>query len=538
MARYGIRRGRGARGDVFRAHPRPRPGRGRGRGLRCTGRCLPLRAFENRVYEVELEDERRLVVKFYRPGRWSRETILDEHAFLADLADAEVPAVAPIDLGTGATLSEIEGIFYAAFPKVRGRSLDEARRRRIAGGSAERSAACTRSAPRATRRAARGSTSKRYILEPLEVLMAGDFIPRRSRRATAMSPSGSPTAAVRPLAAARVQRIHGDLHWGNILWTPGSAPGRLRRLSGRPARPGPLAPGARQFRGGAEARERSAGGLRALPRVRPLDARPVRAATRDAHRLHVGLDRATVERSVVSPPSRCSATTTTGTRSTRSSCRSRRGSPRANRARSAPGGQVVDRVRPVMRTVSPGWASLTTHCRAACDRAHSRTSGCRRSAARSRLEMSFATVPPRRRSRRSRSGPAAGAATGSGRVAPRAGTAPGRSRGLEDRDDARGACLGRGDGRAWSFSPYVRSRRRPGCLASCRSPRSGWATTGNRASEARHGRPVEAELDRHQRRGGGVLEVVQAGLWEIQGDVAAGVSQHAPGTRRPDAGDP
>src|SRR5262249_22130979 len=51
-------------------------------GLRCTGRCLPLRAFENRVYEVELDDDRRLVVKFYRPGRWSRETILDEHAFL------------------------------------------------------------------------------------------------------------------------------------------------------------------------------------------------------------------------------------------------------------------------------------------------------------------------------------------------------------------------------------------------------------------------------------------------------------------------
>ena len=94
-------------------------------GLRCTGRCLPLRAFENRVYEVELEDERRLVVKFYRPGRWSRETILDEHAFLADLVEAEVPAVAPMDLGTGTTLSEIEGIYYAAFPKVRGRTLDE-----------------------------------------------------------------------------------------------------------------------------------------------------------------------------------------------------------------------------------------------------------------------------------------------------------------------------------------------------------------------------------------------------------------------------
>src|SRR5215472_18350169 len=94
-------------------------------GLRCTGRCLPLRAFENRVYEVELEDERRLVVKFYRPGRWSSETILDEHRFLADLAEAEVPAVAPLDLGTGRTLNEIVGVLYAAFPRIRGRSLDE-----------------------------------------------------------------------------------------------------------------------------------------------------------------------------------------------------------------------------------------------------------------------------------------------------------------------------------------------------------------------------------------------------------------------------
>src|SRR5215467_15798905 len=94
-------------------------------GRRCTGRCLPLRAFENRVYEVELDDERRVVVKFYRPGRWSRDTILDEHAFLADLAAAEVPAVAPMDIGTGASLSEIEGIHYAVFPRVRGRTLDE-----------------------------------------------------------------------------------------------------------------------------------------------------------------------------------------------------------------------------------------------------------------------------------------------------------------------------------------------------------------------------------------------------------------------------
>src|SRR3989442_1519669 len=94
-------------------------------GLRSTGRCLPLRAFENRVYEVELEDESRLVVKFYPPGRGSRETILDEPQFLAELAGAGVPAVAPMDLGKGTTLNEIEGIYYAAFPRTRGRSLDE-----------------------------------------------------------------------------------------------------------------------------------------------------------------------------------------------------------------------------------------------------------------------------------------------------------------------------------------------------------------------------------------------------------------------------
>src|SRR5215470_5036803 len=94
-------------------------------GLRSTGRCLPLRAFENRVYEVELTDDRRVVIKFYRPGRWSRATIEDEHRFLADLEEAEVPAIAPMDLGTGTTLNEIDGILYAAFPKVRGRTLDE-----------------------------------------------------------------------------------------------------------------------------------------------------------------------------------------------------------------------------------------------------------------------------------------------------------------------------------------------------------------------------------------------------------------------------
>jgi Ser/Thr protein kinase RdoA (MazF antagonist) len=187
-------------------------------GLRSTGRCLPLRAFENRVYEVELEDERRLVVKFYRPGRWSRETILDEHRFLADLAEAEVPVVAPMDLGTGTTLNEIEAIYYAAFPRVRGRSLDEldAEHRRQIGRTIGRMHAVGAARP-APHRPKVGV--EYYIHEPLRILMEGDFIPGTLAGRYRDVALRIADAAAKPLAAARAQRIHGDLHWGNILWT-------------------------------------------------------------------------------------------------------------------------------------------------------------------------------------------------------------------------------------------------------------------------------------------------------------------------------
>src|SRR5216117_3394491 len=145
-------------------------------GLRCTGRCLPLRAFENRVYEVEL------------------------------------------DLGTGGTLGEIEGIHYAAFPKVRGRTLDEldAEQRRLIGRTIGRMHAvgAARDAPQRPRL---DVTSR--IREPVETLITGNFIPGTLAPRYRDVALRIADAVAAPLAAARAQRIHGDLHWGNMLWT-------------------------------------------------------------------------------------------------------------------------------------------------------------------------------------------------------------------------------------------------------------------------------------------------------------------------------
>src|SRR5512147_2648294 len=94
-------------------------------GRRCTGRFFALNSYENRVYQYELEDGSMVVGKFYRPGRWSREAILDEHAFLAELAEAEIPVACPLSLPNGGTLGEVRGILYALFPRVRGRVPQE-----------------------------------------------------------------------------------------------------------------------------------------------------------------------------------------------------------------------------------------------------------------------------------------------------------------------------------------------------------------------------------------------------------------------------
>ena len=99
-------------------------------GYVTTGRLLQLNSYENRVFEVSLEKEvpeigDKIIVKFYRPGRWSQETILEEHSFLQDLKNNDIPAVAPLRQVSGETLSQFDKMWVATFPKAKGRLTQE-----------------------------------------------------------------------------------------------------------------------------------------------------------------------------------------------------------------------------------------------------------------------------------------------------------------------------------------------------------------------------------------------------------------------------
>jgi Ser/Thr protein kinase RdoA (MazF antagonist) len=89
-------------------------------GLRGDGRLTALSSYENRVYQVQLEDGSAVVAKFYRPERWSEAQILEEHAFTRELMEAEIPAVGPLLLH-GRTLHTFEGFAFSVSPRRGGR---------------------------------------------------------------------------------------------------------------------------------------------------------------------------------------------------------------------------------------------------------------------------------------------------------------------------------------------------------------------------------------------------------------------------------
>ena len=87
-------------------------------GRRATGRFIILNSFENRVYQLELEDGEMVVGKFYRPGRWSTDAIQAEHDFLRQLHEEEIPVSIPLDIEPGRSMGEVEGAIIKELRRI------------------------------------------------------------------------------------------------------------------------------------------------------------------------------------------------------------------------------------------------------------------------------------------------------------------------------------------------------------------------------------------------------------------------------------
>jgi Ser/Thr protein kinase RdoA (MazF antagonist) len=189
-------------------------------GLRGDGRLLALNSYENRVYRVGREEGEPVVVKFYRPDRWSDVAILEDHAFVQELAEAEVPVV-PAQLLDGRTLHNFAGFRFAVFPSRGGRApeLSDPQTLEWTGRFIGRIHAVGATRPFIQRPALNLDTFGR---EPRAWLLANGFIPRELLAAyTSVLDQALDGVARCFERAGKVDpiRLHGDCHAGNVLWT-------------------------------------------------------------------------------------------------------------------------------------------------------------------------------------------------------------------------------------------------------------------------------------------------------------------------------
>ena len=189
-------------------------------GYRSDGRLLALNSYENRVYQVGMDEGPPLVAKFYRPGRWTDAAILEEHAFVQELAEREIPVV-PALAPDGTTLHVFEGFRFAVFPKHGGRApeLEDPDTLEWMGRFLGRIHAVGALKPFRERPVLDIAS---FGEQPRDYLLAHAFIPA-DLDAAYRSAVNQALAGVRHCFArageVRALRLHGDCHAGNVLWT-------------------------------------------------------------------------------------------------------------------------------------------------------------------------------------------------------------------------------------------------------------------------------------------------------------------------------
>jgi Ser/Thr protein kinase RdoA (MazF antagonist) len=193
-------------------------------GIRGDGRLLALNSYENRVYQVWLDDAAPVVAKFYRPARWTDAQIREEHAFVAQLVEREIPAVAALHL-SGSTLNTFEGFRFAIYARCGGRAPELDHRDTLVriGRYIARIHAVGAAAPFAARPAL---TIDEFGVASRDYLLTHDFLPPDLRTVWHGVVDHALDGVRRTFDRAttvRSLRLHGDCHGGNVLWTDDGA---------------------------------------------------------------------------------------------------------------------------------------------------------------------------------------------------------------------------------------------------------------------------------------------------------------------------